>query len=210
MVDGEKAAELGEHVVEVPGLAATVAGEGIAVHGVARPHHGMPGVGDGPQQRRQRVGDSSTPIRVISVSRPACARGRAVRTERATRRRWSSGPACIRRVVDRPGTRRGRRRLARPFADPQHVRRAVVEVARDRVLPGERFLVAEDEGLVARVEVDLWRRSSRPRSMPQAAMKRRARSISPAIARSAGLRRSRPRTAGSRHGPGRDRRSHPW
>ena len=42
--------------------------------------------------------------------------------------------------------------LARALADPQHVRRAVVPVAGQRVLPGERLLVAEDQRLVAGVE----------------------------------------------------------
>ena len=45
--------------------------------------------------------------------------------------------------------------LARPLADPQHVGRAVVPVARERVLAGEVLLVTEDERLVARVDVDL-------------------------------------------------------
>ena len=45
--------------------------------------------------------------------------------------------------------------LAGALADPEHVGRAVVPVAGERVLPGERLLVAEDQRLVARVEVDL-------------------------------------------------------
>ena len=45
--------------------------------------------------------------------------------------------------------------LAGALADPEHVRRAVVPVAGERVLPGERLLVAEDQRLVAGVEVDL-------------------------------------------------------
>ena len=45
--------------------------------------------------------------------------------------------------------------LMRALADPQHVRRAVVPVAGEAVLAGERFLVAEDQRLVAGVDVDL-------------------------------------------------------
>ena len=45
--------------------------------------------------------------------------------------------------------------LARALADPQHVRGAVVPSAAERILPGERFLVAEQQRLVAGVEVDL-------------------------------------------------------
>ena len=44
--------------------------------------------------------------------------------------------------------------LAGALADPEHVRRAVVPVAGEGVLPGERLLVAEDERLVAGGEVD--------------------------------------------------------
>ena len=44
--------------------------------------------------------------------------------------------------------------LAGALADPEHVGRAVVPVAGDRVLPGQRLLVAEDQRLVAGVEVD--------------------------------------------------------
>ena len=45
--------------------------------------------------------------------------------------------------------------LAGALADPEHVGRAVVPVARQRVLPGQRLLVAEEQRLVARVDVDL-------------------------------------------------------
>ena len=48
--------------------------------------------------------------------------------------------------------------LAGPVADPEHVRGAVVVVAGDRVDPGERLLVGEDQRLMARVEVDLVER----------------------------------------------------
>ena len=45
--------------------------------------------------------------------------------------------------------------LAGALADPQHVRGAVVPVAGERVDAGQRLLVAEQERLVAGVEVDL-------------------------------------------------------
>ena len=45
--------------------------------------------------------------------------------------------------------------FAGALADPQHVSGAVVPAAGERVLAGERFLVAEQERLVARVDVDL-------------------------------------------------------
>ena len=45
--------------------------------------------------------------------------------------------------------------LAGALADPEQVGRAVVPVAGERVPAGERLLVAEDQRLVAGVEVDL-------------------------------------------------------
>src|SRR5204862_3073884 len=44
--------------------------------------------------------------------------------------------------------------LARALADPQHVGRAVVPVAAERVDAGERLFVAEQQRFVAGVEVD--------------------------------------------------------
>ena len=46
-------------------------------------------------------------------------------------------------------------RLPRPLADPEHVRRAVVPVAGQRVLPRQPLLVVEQQALVARPDVDL-------------------------------------------------------
>ena len=45
--------------------------------------------------------------------------------------------------------------LAGALADPEQVRRAVVPVAGEAVLAGERLLVVEEQRLVRRVEVDL-------------------------------------------------------
>jgi hypothetical protein len=68
------------------------------------------------------------------------------------------------------------------LADPQHVGRAVVPVTGERVLPGERLLVAEDERLVA-VQKSTWcRRASAARSIPHASMNRMARSMPSAMA----------------------------
>jgi hypothetical protein len=51
--------------------------------------------------------------------------------------------------------------LAGAIADPEHVRRAVVPVAGQRVAPGERLLVVQDQRFVAGVEVDALQRSCR-------------------------------------------------
>ena len=42
-----------------------------------------------------------------------------------------------------------------PLADPQHVGRTVEPASGEGVLPGERFLVTEDQCLVGGVDVDL-------------------------------------------------------
>ncbi len=52
-VDGEEPLDLGQDVVEVPGLAAPFADERVAVHRVALPHHRMPGAAHGLEQRGQ-------------------------------------------------------------------------------------------------------------------------------------------------------------
>ena len=70
--------------------------------------------------------------------------------------------------------------LAGALADPEHVGRAVVPVAGERVLAGERLLVAEDERLVAGEKSIVCSCGVASVSMPQAAMKCRARSISSA------------------------------
>src|SRR5437763_551043 len=49
----------------------------------------------------------------------------------------------------------GALRVARPLPDPEHVRRAVVPVARRRVAPRERLLVVEQQALVRGPDVDL-------------------------------------------------------
>ena len=73
--------------------------------------------------------------------------------------------------------------LARALADPEHVGRAVVPLAGERVLPGERLLVAEQQRLVARVEVDLVQLRRCPRGRCRTPrMNRSARSISAASA----------------------------
>jgi hypothetical protein len=71
--------------------------------------------------------------------------------------------------------------LAGALADPQHVGRAVVPVAGERVLPGERLFVAEEERLVAGVEVDLVQIRVRLEVDAAGRMNRRARSISAAM-----------------------------
>ena len=136
-----------DDVVEVAGLAAVGRGEGVAVHRVARPHHRMAGVGDRAQQRPQALLD-------LVGAHPADQRqpaGDARRVERARTARARSAAVAVGPILQPIGLPTPRRNstwapssVAGALADPQHVRRAVVPAAGQRVLAGERLLVAED------------------------------------------------------------------
>ena len=97
------------------------------------------------------------PMREISVSRPGTRSGLSASHSASTSSAVAVGPdLAAERVADAAQELDvGAVELAGALADPQHVRRAVVPVAGERVLPGERLLVAEDQRLVAGVEVDL-------------------------------------------------------
>ena len=101
--------------------------------------------------------------------------------------------------------------LAGALADPQHVGRAVVPVAGERVLAGERLLVAEDQRLVARVDVDLVELRAAlevdpagPHE-PQRPLDLVGEGLVALALPAAGR-----RTPASRRGPGTGRRSRPW
>ena len=153
-------------------------------------------------------------MRAISVSRPGHPRGvePLAQREHLGRRRRRADLAAD-RVADAAEELDVRAvELARALADPEHVRRAVVPLAGQRVGAGERLLVAEDQRLVARVEVDLVElgaalrgRCRRPR------MNRSARSISAAIALVAlALGAGRHELLVPRVRRGRGRRTRPW
>jgi hypothetical protein len=179
----EEAVDLGAGCRRSRGSCARRRRERVAVHRVARPHHRVPGVAHGPQDRRQRrPRSSSAPMRLISVSRPGMRSGLSALAQLEHLVGGGRGAdLAADRVADAAEELDVRAvELAGALADPEHVRRAVVPVAGERVLPGERLLVAEHQRLVARVE-------RRPRevrlvsvSTPQARMKRSARSISSA------------------------------
>ena len=96
-------------------------------------------------------------MRAISVSRPGTRSGSsrsqssttssgvAVRAELAAERVVDTGEELDVRAVERP----------RSLPDPEHVRRAVVPVARERVAARQPLLVVEQQALVARPDVDL-------------------------------------------------------
>ncbi len=117
----------------------------------------MTGVADGPQQGPEAVfdvvgahaGDQRQPTgdacRVELLAQFQHEVGRGVRTDLAADRVADTAEELDVRAVE----------LASALADPQHVRRAVVPAAAQRVLTGERLLVAEQQRLVTGVEVDL-------------------------------------------------------
>ncbi len=96
-------------------------------------------------------------MRAISVRRPGHAGGVEGLAEREHLLRRGGRPELdAERVADAAQELQvGAVDLARALADPQHVGRAVVPLAGGGVDAGQRLLVAEDERLVARVQVDL-------------------------------------------------------
>ena len=157
LVGDKETAQLGQDVVEAPRLAPAVAGEGVAVHGVTRPHHRMSGVAHGGQEWGQRVGHGTgthprdqrqparDPLRVEPLAQRQHVIGAGRGTELAADRVPDTGQELEVGTVALPGA----------LAHPHHVGRAVVELTGDGVLARERFLVAEDQSLMTGEEVDL-------------------------------------------------------
>ena len=169
----EELLDLVHHRVEVAGLVAALVHERVAVHRVARPHDRVAGALHRPQQRRAAARRRCRrPCGSTSVSRPGSRPG--------SRRRHSVDHVVGRRVgpdlhADRVLHAREELdvravELAGALTDPQQVRGAVVPVAGEAVAAGERLLVAEQQRLVRRVEVDLVqlrpRRRGRCRTRP--------------------------------------------
>ena len=74
----EELPDLGEHVIKMTGLTPALAGEGIAVHRVARPHHRMAGVAD----RRQQAWEDGRRPPGAETGDEREATGRPIRVER--------------------------------------------------------------------------------------------------------------------------------
>ena len=144
-VGGEEAEHLGQHVLEVPGLASVVGREGVAVHRIADPHHGVAGVADRIQQGRKEVhdlrgthsGDEREPaglaVRVEGLAEGQDLVGGRRRSDLASQ--WVADPSEELNV--------GSVQLAGALADPEHVGRAVVPVAGERVRTRESLLVIQ-------------------------------------------------------------------
>jgi hypothetical protein len=174
-------------------------GEGVAVHRVAGPHHRVAGVA----HRGSSGGSASVDLVGAHAGDEREPAGDPVGVERShsasTSSGWRWGRACSRSGCAR---RReldvGAVELAGALADPEHVGRAVVPVAGERVLAGEGLLVAEDERLVAGVEVDLVELGVVSVSMPAGRHEAQGPvDLVGEAARSAGPRGWRPRTPGS-------------
>jgi hypothetical protein len=154
---GKEPVELAHDVVEPARLVSARVGERIGVHRVARPEHRVARHRDRAQHRRERVVDA--------VGAHAREEHEAARLTRGVQP-LAQGDHVLRRGVgpelhsDRvPDTGQELHvravGLARALADPQQVCGAVVPVAGEAVAPCERFLVAEEQGLVRGPEVDL-------------------------------------------------------
>ena len=157
-VDVEEGRELGEDVVEAPRLAAALAGEGVAVHGVAGPHDGVALGLDRPHERREQLvdpvgpeaGDEGEAAREAVGVQPLAQRHDLARA-------CSSGRSCTpigllmpeRNSTWAPSSWRVRSPTQTMWAE-QSYQSPVSEST-----PGEALLVGEDQRLVARPEVDL-------------------------------------------------------
>ena len=96
-------------------------------------------------------------MRAISVSRPGVRCGSSFSHSSTSSWALAVGPTLTPTRVVHAGEEGGVRAvgLPRALADPEHVRRAVVPVAGQRVAAREALLVVEHEALVARPDVDL-------------------------------------------------------
>ena len=145
---------------------------------------GWPARRHGAQRARaERRVTAATPSRVMRVRRPGtrCRVQALADVDRllGRGRRPSFTPTGL--WTPRQELEVGAVELACPVAHPEHVRRAVVPVAGQRVAPGQRLLVVEQQRLVARQEVDLVEGVLRGEVDAAGAMKRRARSIASAM-----------------------------
>ena len=161
--------------------------ERVAVHRVAGPHDRVPGVAHRAQERRQQLARRGRRPCARSASAGPATRVRVEPLAQldAPRRGVAVGPSLTpiglwtpaKNSTCAPSSWRVRSPIQSMWAE-QSYQSPVSES-----LPRQRLLVAEQQRLVARVEVDLVELRARPaRSMPHAAMNRSARSISAASA----------------------------
>src|SRR4030081_1627061 len=154
-VDGEERLHLRQDPVEWPGLVAAVRRDGVAMHGIARPHHHPAFALHGANELRQMIADlvrteaidqrqaSRIIVRIEHVDQPQ----QFVRLERGTAfqsdRILDAAEILDMAVIE----------LAGAVADPDHMARCRVPVAGRRIDPREGLFVAEQQRLVAGVEI---------------------------------------------------------
>ena len=155
-MDVEEPLDLADDALEGPRLEAACRRHGIAVHGIARPHHRAARLLHGADERRQMLldlvgaeaADQRQPPRLVPGVEDVDQAQQLVGLQRR--------PALQADRIDDAAAELHVRAvgLARAVADPQHVarRRHVVARAHELVAPRQRLLVAQQQGLVAGVE----------------------------------------------------------
>src|SRR6478735_11741502 len=154
-VDGEERLHLRQDLVERTGLVARGRGDGVAVHRIARPDHHAAFALDGADQLRQMIADlfraeavdqgqsTGLVVRIEHLDQPqqfvALERGTAFQSDRILDAAEIFDVAVI--------------ELAGAVADPDHMARCRVPVAGRRIDAGEGLLVAEQQRLMAGVEI---------------------------------------------------------
>src|SRR4030081_125732 len=154
-VDGEERLHLRQDPVEWTGLVAAVRRDGVAMHGIARPHHHPALALHGANELRQMIADlvrteaidqrqaSGIIVRIEHVDQPQ----QFVRLERGTAfqsdRILDAAEIFDMAVIE----------LAGAVADPDHMARGRVVTAAGGIDPGEGLLIAEQQRLVAGIEI---------------------------------------------------------
>src|SRR5450631_699923 len=154
-MSAEERLHLGQDPVERTGLVAAVRGDGVAVHGIARPDHHPAVALHGANQLRQVIADlvrteaidqrqpPRIVVRIEHVDQPQ----QLVRLERGAAfqpdRILDAAEIFDMAVVELAGT----------VADPDHMARGRIVTAAGGIDPGEGLLVAEQQRLVAGIEI---------------------------------------------------------
>src|SRR5882672_4305500 len=154
-VDGEERLHLRQYPVERTGLVTAVRSDGVAVHRIARPDHHMTFALNGADQLRQMIADLVRPEAVDQRQASGLVVGiehldqsqQFVRLERGpafqTDRILDAAEIFDMAVIELPGT----------VTDPDHVTRCRVPVAGRGIDPRESLLVAEQQRLVAGIDI---------------------------------------------------------
>ncbi len=131
------------------------------MHRIADPHHRNLRLPHGSEKRGKRLPyvfgsqtrDEGEPAGNAAGIQPLGERDDVVRLSRRPQLDRDRVVHAGEELHVRPG------KITRALADPEQVRRAVVPLTRERVLPGERLLVLEQQALVARPDLDLVQRA---------------------------------------------------